>query len=95
MATVAEYLAGIGFDERAAYERIRAIAREIVPDAGETISYGMPTLTYRGKHLIYFGVFTKHMSVYPPTVKFTVAEPVPRAVVEEMVRARVAAIDAG
>jgi hypothetical protein len=47
----------------------------------------------RGKYLIYFGAFRRHMSVFPGTVRFTVAEPLPRATVEEIVRGRLAAID--
>jgi len=92
MATVADYLAGIGPDQRAAYEQIRSIVLAMVPDAEETISYGMPTLKYRGKYLIYVGAFTNHMSVFPGTIKFTPADPIPAATVEDLVRRRMTEI---
>lgn len=51
--------------QRAELERIRQIAKRLVPDAEEVISYGIPTLKYKGKHLLYFAAFKNHMSVFP------------------------------
>jgi uncharacterized protein YdhG (YjbR/CyaY superfamily) len=36
-----------------------------VPEVGETISYGIPTMTLHGKHLVYFGAWKHHIAVYP------------------------------
>jgi len=46
-------------------EKIRTLANKLVPDAEETISYGIPTIKYKGKYVIYFAAFKGHMSVYP------------------------------
>ena len=65
MTTVEEYVAALTPGQREQFERIGRIVRSVVPDAHETISYGIPTFKYRGKYLIYFGAFKGHMSVYP------------------------------
>jgi uncharacterized protein YdhG (YjbR/CyaY superfamily) len=46
--------------------RIRATIKEAAPDAEERISYQMPTFTLKGKDLVYFGAFKKHVGFYPP-----------------------------
>jgi uncharacterized protein YdhG (YjbR/CyaY superfamily) len=92
MATVAEYLDQVDPAQRAQFERIREVVRGVVPDADETVSYGMPTFTFHGKYLLYFGAFKNHMSVFPGTIKFTADAPIPAATVEEIVRRRMAEI---
>ncbi|WP_216870514.1 DUF1801 domain-containing protein [Modestobacter excelsi] len=44
-ATVEEHLAGLPDDVRARLEAVRRVVHEVVPEAGETISYAMPTST--------------------------------------------------
>lgn len=63
--TIDDYLAAVGPDFRAELERIRLIVTRLVPSVEESISYGMPTLTYRGRALVYFTAAKKHMSFYP------------------------------
>lgn len=46
-------------------ERIRKIVQDLVPDAVEVISYGIPTFKYKGKNLVHFAAFTHHMSLFP------------------------------
>jgi hypothetical protein len=58
------YLAGVPEDARVTLEDLRRTVRELVPDAVETISYGMPTFKYRGKWLFYFAAATKHCAIY-------------------------------
>lgn len=36
-----------------------------MPGTEETISYGMPTLKYKNRALVYFTASKKHMSFYP------------------------------
>ena len=36
-----------------------------MPDSGEAISYGIPTITLAGKHVVYFTAWAHHVSVYP------------------------------
>lgn len=45
--TVDEYLGALEPDFRAELERIRALVKELVPEAEETMSYSMPTLKYK------------------------------------------------
>ncbi|OEV03436.1 iron chaperone [Streptomyces oceani] len=44
---------------------VRRSLHEAVPDAGERISYQIPTLTLEGRPLVYFAGWSKHVSVYP------------------------------
>jgi uncharacterized protein YdhG (YjbR/CyaY superfamily) len=64
-ATVDEYISAYPEDVRAVLERIRATVRKVAPDAGEKISYGMPTMTLDGHYLVYFAAWKKHVSLYP------------------------------
>jgi uncharacterized protein YdhG (YjbR/CyaY superfamily) len=63
--TVAEYLNALDPASRAELERIRALVTQLVPDAKETLSYGMPTLKYKNRALVYFTASKKHLSFYP------------------------------
>ncbi|MGE5042005.1 MAG: iron chaperone [Candidatus Levyibacteriota bacterium] len=59
------YLEKISTPQRKELERIRGIARQVVPDAKEVISYGMPTLQTKGKSFLGFNVHTSHIGIYP------------------------------
>lgn len=63
--TIDEYLCALDPARRAELERIRSLVRELVPDTEEKISYGMPTLKYKNRALVYFTASKKHMSFYP------------------------------
>ena len=63
--SVEEYLNALDPAYRAELERIRALVTQLVPDTEETISYGMPTLKYKNRALVYFTASKKHMSFYP------------------------------
>ncbi len=65
MSAIDEYLNTVDPPQRAALERIRAIVKEMVPDAEEQISYGIPAFKYHKKPLIYFAAFKSHMSIFP------------------------------
>lgn len=60
-----EYLGKVDPAQRAELERIRLLVRSLVPDVEESVSYRMPTLSYRGRALVYFTASKKHMSFYP------------------------------
>jgi uncharacterized protein YdhG (YjbR/CyaY superfamily) len=60
-----DFLANVEASKRTELERIRALARAIVPDAEETIAYGMPTLTYAGKPFLGFAPRAHHIGIYP------------------------------
>ena len=46
--TVDEYLAQLPDRTRVVVEQFRAVVREVIPDAVETISYGIPTFDIAG-----------------------------------------------
>jgi uncharacterized protein YdhG (YjbR/CyaY superfamily) len=105
VASVDEYVSALRPGQREQFERVRRIVRSIVPDAEETISYGVPTFKHRGKYLIYFAAFKSHMSVYPTlgaveatkgtkgTFRFSEDDPVPEAVVTAIVAHRLQTIE--
>lgn len=61
---IEEYLNALDPAYRAELERIRALVKQLVPDTEESISYGMPTLKYKNRALVYFTASKKHMSFY-------------------------------
>ena len=91
--TIDEYLAGLPEETRAVLEQLRTTIHQLVPGLEESINYDMPGFRYRGTWLVGFGAFAKHCSLFPGTVKFTAADPIARADVERIVRARVAHVD--
>ncbi len=44
---------------------MRNVIRAAAPDAGEKISYGMPTFTLAGRNLVHFAAFKNHIGFYP------------------------------
>ena len=65
MGTVDDYLDELEPDDRAAIDRVYALARGEVPDAEQGKGYGMPALVYRGKPLISVMRAKKHIGIYP------------------------------
>jgi uncharacterized protein YdhG (YjbR/CyaY superfamily) len=62
--TVDEYLAALPDDQRKTLTTMRENIRSLVPDAVETISYGMPTFKYHGRPLIHFAAAKNHCAIY-------------------------------
>jgi uncharacterized protein YdhG (YjbR/CyaY superfamily) len=60
-----EYIAAFPNDVQEILEQIRMTIRTAAPDAEETISYQMPTFMLRGKYLVYFAAYKKHIGLYP------------------------------
>jgi uncharacterized protein YdhG (YjbR/CyaY superfamily) len=62
--TVAEYIAELPDERRAAIETLTKLARKIAPEAEEVMEYGMPG--YKIGHKILCGIASQknHMSVY-------------------------------
>ena len=65
MGTLSDYLSDVPADQRPALQRVVDVARRVVPDAEEGMSYGMPALRYRDKPLIGVAAAAKHLSVFP------------------------------
>jgi uncharacterized protein YdhG (YjbR/CyaY superfamily) len=66
--TIDAYIAAFPPEVQAILEQIRMTIREAVPDAQETISYGMPTFTLNGRYLLYFAAYKKHIGLYPAPI---------------------------
>jgi uncharacterized protein YdhG (YjbR/CyaY superfamily) len=65
MGSVDNSLAGLPEPERGCLRHVVAIARAVVPEATEGMSYGMPALKYEGKPLLGVVMAAKHLSVFP------------------------------
>ena len=59
------YIAGFPDDVQEVLQKVRVTIRKAAPNAEETISYKMPTFTLKGKYLIYFAAYKKHIGLYP------------------------------
>lgn len=62
--TVDEYIAAAAPSVKEYLERLRSAVKQAAPQADEVISYEMPAYKQNGI-LIYFGGFTKHVSLFP------------------------------
>jgi uncharacterized protein YdhG (YjbR/CyaY superfamily) len=81
---------------------LRALIRQLAPEAEERISYGIVGYFYPTR-MIYFGGHAKHVALYPAgdakglekylygasTLRFPLDEPLPVAKIKSLVRARV------
>lgn len=65
MQTIDDYFTNATPSQYHEYERIRRIVFTLVPDATETMNYGIPTFKYKGKNLIHYGYFKNHVSIFP------------------------------
>jgi uncharacterized protein YdhG (YjbR/CyaY superfamily) len=61
-----EYIKAFPKDVQSVLEKIRQSIRKAVPEAEETISYRMPTFKLKGRVLVYFAAFRKHIGLFPP-----------------------------
>ncbi|MEO6513437.1 MAG: DUF1801 domain-containing protein [Candidatus Saccharimonadales bacterium] len=113
MNAVDTYLAQVPAPQKAELERIRALVKQSIPEAEESISYMMPAFKYKQKPLLYYAAFKHHMSVFPTsgptetlkdkltgfvvskgTIQFTPEKPLPDALLKDILRVRMAEIDA-
>jgi uncharacterized protein YdhG (YjbR/CyaY superfamily) len=66
--TTDEYLAILGFEQRAALQRLREIIVETIPEAEECISYGVPSFRLKGRFIFSLGATANHCAFYPGAV---------------------------
>ena len=59
------YLAALDEPKRSTLEELRQTILEIIPDADQCISYGMPAFKLGGKAVAGFGAFKNHLSYFP------------------------------
>ena len=62
--TIDEYMADFPAQAQAVMGRMRALIHEIVPEATEKISYGIPTFVL-GENLVHFAAYQHHIGFYP------------------------------
>lgn len=65
VSAVEDYLGGLDVSTRAVFEHIRNLAIDVVPEAEEGTSYGMPAMKYRQKPLLAFLAAKNHLSIFP------------------------------
>lgn len=63
--TVDEYLEGVPEPHRGTLSALRETLRSIMPDATETISYGIPAFKLNGKAIAGYAAFKNHCSYFP------------------------------
>ena len=110
VADVDAYLRGLEEPKRGTLQTLRSTILEVLPDAEQVISYGMPAFRVGGKTVAGFAAFKAHLSYLPfsgsvlsqladelkgytmtkSALHFPVDEPLPKALVEELIAARVA-----
>ena len=61
-----EYIKAFPKDVQSVLEKIRQSVRKAVPEAEEAISYRMPAFKLKGRVLVYFAAFRKHIGLFPP-----------------------------
>ena len=66
--TIDEYIEAFPKDVQGILQRIRKTIRKAAPEAVETISYQMPTFTLKGRYLVYFAAYKKHIGFYPAPI---------------------------
>ena len=63
-ASVDDYLAGLPEERRTALERLRAQIRAALPEATESIAYGLPAYKMDGRYVVGFGATKNACSLY-------------------------------
>ena len=64
-AGIDEYLEGLDETKRKTLQELRKTILEILPDAEECISYGMPAFRVKGEVVVGFAAFKNHLSYLP------------------------------
>ena len=65
MSAVDDYFDGLDASQRAAFEHIRNLVVDMVPEAEQGTSYGMAALMYKQKPLLGFLAAKHHLSIFP------------------------------
>lgn len=108
--TIDGYLAKVTGERRAALDELRRALGELLPNAEECISYGMPAFRVNGVVVAGFAATAKGCSYYPfsgstlatlasklggysqtsGALHFTPAQPLPRALLRQLLKTRLA-----
>ena len=60
-----DYIAKLDEPKRATLQKMRQTILDILPDAEEVISYGMPAFRLNGKVIVGFAAFKNHLAYLP------------------------------
>jgi len=64
-SSIDEYIAEFPEETQRMLKEMRAIIKDVAPEATETISYAIPTFDLDGRHLVHFAAYAKHVGFYP------------------------------
>lgn len=64
-ASVDEYIAEFPPETQRVLTDVRAVIKAAAPDATEKMSYAIPTFDLRGRHLVHFAGYERHVGFYP------------------------------
>jgi uncharacterized protein YdhG (YjbR/CyaY superfamily) len=64
-SNINDYIASFPENIQLILKKFRSVIHDIVPDATEAITYGIPTFKLNGKNLVHFGAFKDHTSFFP------------------------------
>lgn len=62
---VTEYIAKAPSAHQKHLEVVRGVIKKAIPDAIESIAYGMPAYSWHDKPLFYFAAMKGHLGIYP------------------------------
>lgn len=60
-----DYLASLGEPKRSTLSALRRSILDVIPEAEQSISYGLPAFRMQGKVIAGFGAFKNHLSYLP------------------------------
>lgn len=63
--SVDEYIVSFPNEVRSVLQKLRKTVKTLVPEAMESMSYGMPGYKLNGKPLVYFAAFKRHIGFFP------------------------------
>ena len=63
--TIEEYFAQFPKETQALLEQVRATIRKLIPNAEESISYGIAKFSLNGQYIVYCAAYKKHIGIYP------------------------------
>lgn len=66
--TIDEYISNFPPETQQILEKVRETIKNVVPDATEVISYGIPTFKVNGRNVVHFGGYDKHIGFYPGAI---------------------------
>ncbi len=63
--SIDDYLSALPDGVRERFAQVRRIIAAAVPEAAETLKYGMPTWCLGGEYVIYAAAWKQHIGLYP------------------------------